>query len=813
MPRHVSPTDPQRTATAPYNFVPLPERVFTVAEGIAVGGKKIKPWEMHDQFVPGTHSGFINLEITTLTPLYIRGAVMRSADGAWDHRDSRLRSEPYTMPDGRPAIPGSSLRGMVRTLVEILAFGKIQPVSEARPFFRDISPSRISTEYRRQFIEDLGVLETGMDIKTGQPVSVRAPGYCSRVRAGLVDATRRIIRESDCARVDQQLLSKQLSRNHSVGSGPGATPNWQIQHSTVWAQVDPRPQAYFFARQTNPHGRQRHPDLYLKFRKVEALSSSKQPGYQQAILVITGGVPYKHLEFVFLDPTDGSRSLTVPRHIWDRFHDEDQITQWQEKAFPRNQPQGRRAAGHLCDGEPVFFLVDESKRSDDNPDGLVFLGRAGMFRFPYDQSPRDLVPDELRNAPLDLAEVMFGKVGRNEIIKGRVFFEDAVATNGGPDWFEETLVPRILSAPKPTTFQHYLTQDGTKGKDALTTYLADEHTAIRGHKLYWHRWEQNGAVSQVKEANNHDSLVQDLQGASPQDTQHTVIRPVKPRVTFSERIRFENLTELELGALLEALCLPEGCHHRMGMGKALGLGSVRITALLQLVDRAGRYRSWRASGIDDGNTGENFRNVFVTKMLDHAHQTNETLLNGQSGLRQIARLDALCRLLSWSTRPEPPATEHMDLRRFKDRPVLPTPHGVADAAEPPWPSEPPRPAGGGGGGSGSGQHRDPTGGARRSNPPRGLGPATSRSAARPVPKNSASAVRGPKHAPGEKITVTRVEDHKGKPKFQASDGLLGHFANENPPPVGIGETAEVWVANVNPQAYTLTLRQPKGKKR
>jgi len=80
---------------------------------------------------------------------------------------------------------------------------------------------------------------------------------------------------------------------------------------------------------------------------------------------------------------------------------------------------------------------------------------------------------------------------------------------------------------------------------------------------------------------------------------------------------------------------------------------------------------------------------------------------------------------------------------------------------------------------------------------------------------TASVAPGPKHARGEKITVTRVEDPKGKVKFRAPDGLLGHFAGENPPGVGIGETTQVWVANVNPQGYTLTLRQPtkKDKKR
>src|SRR5690606_35417758 len=110
----------------------------------------------------------------------------------------------------------------------------------------------------------------------------------------------------------------------------------------------------------------------------------------------------------------------------------------------------------LRDGEPVFFVTGAVPSSEDNPHGL-FLGRAGMFRLPYDRSPADLIPPELVGAGLDLAEAMFGKVTGDGAIKGRLYFEDAVAVAGGPDWFEALLVPQVLSTPKPTCVQHYLT--------------------------------------------------------------------------------------------------------------------------------------------------------------------------------------------------------------------------------------------------------------------------------------------------------------------------------------------------------------------
>lgn len=70
----------------------------------------------------------------------------------------------------------------------------------------------------------------------------------------------------------------------------------------------------------------------------------------------------------------------------------------------------------------------------------------------------------------------------------------------------------------------------------------------------------------------------------------------------------------------------------------------------------------------------------------------------------------------------------------------------------------------------------------------------------------------PRYARGDRITVTRIEDPKGKVKFRADDGLVGHFAGEEPPQVPVGATVEVWVANVSPQGYTLTCKQPEKRK-
>lgn len=648
IPRHRNPARTERTATAPYNFVPLPERVYSVEDGIEASAGKIKPWERHDEFIPGANHGWIDVKIVTLTPLFIRGAISQHSDGSWDNREARLRPEPFLMPDGRPAIPGSSLRGMIRTLLEILSFSKTKPVNDQKPFFRTVSDDRIGREYRAR------VLRGGQ-----KPIG----GFLR-----LQGDTWSIV-PCEVLRIYRQLLSRE---GVPIQTGPNYSPNWDFQHRRCWVS---------------------QPAVGDEVDRI-TFTTPQDHDWKPARLVLTGNAPSKKREFVFLDSTSDSNPVAIPDSIWRRFHDEDQISRWQERAFPADQPENgcRRAPGHLRNGEPVFFLRDESERDEANPDGLVFLGRAQMFRFPYDLSPADLTPEPIRDAGLDLGEAMFGRVDKDKkAIRGRVFFEDAAASQGGPDWLDEVLVPRILSSPKVTTFQHYLTQDGTKDKDDLTTYLSGDQTTIRGQKLYWHRWSGTQGLAQVKETDRHDQLRNDLQGSNPRDSQHTIVRPVKAGVTFQGRIRFENLTDVELGALLYAIQLPEGCAHRLGMAKPLGLGSVRIAAQLHLIDRNRRYLNWTETGAGS-DSGELFRNVFVEEMLRHAHQSAETMINRNHGLRRIARLDALYLLLAWEGRNGIEKTAYMELSQFRTRPVLPTPHAVMGKPEPQWNGIAPNPA-------------------------------------------------------------------------------------------------------------------------
>src|SRR6185312_6399749 len=380
-----------------------------------------------------------------------------------------------------------------------------------------------------------------------------------------------------------------------------------------------------------------------------------------SVLVVTGDIPVKKKhEFVFTK-VSGNR-VTIPESVKERFLSRDQLTQWQEDHFGKE----------LHNGEPVFYIEDgRLKDAQTNPCGL-FFGRAGMFRLPYDVTPRNLIPPHLRCGGLDLAEALFGAVptSRDETkgaIRGRLQFGDLLCdSNVGL-----TSGSVLLSSPKPTAYTHYLTQSGEGGKDALTSYFHDQ-TTIRGTKLYWH--VQDG---RPRQENEKTSQITPMNGIVPRGVQ------------FKGTVRFHNLNSVELGALLTAIQLPAGHAHHIGMAKSMGYGSVRLTAALRLTKPDIRYQDWEASGEVSGDA-DAYTAAFASAILGHARQTNEAWLEGNTDLRQIARLDALYHMLAFPG-PLASATMPMDLLSFKKRWVLPSPHRVVGKSEPAWPGPPSRP--------------------------------------------------------------------------------------------------------------------------
>ncbi|MCL4424049.1 MAG: TIGR03986 family CRISPR-associated RAMP protein [Firmicutes bacterium] len=454
LPVHRNPTRADRRANAPYNFIPLPETIVRAA---------VSPEEDlpdHDRFHADRHTGYLDVLLTTKSPLFIRGPVtvsdyhrMQEDDGNKPFRE-QIKNRPdffFTQDSQQPVIPGSSLRGMLRSLLEIVSYGKMKWVTGKHLFFRTVDSTTVGIYYGGRMT---GKVETGFLRKNGHVFYIKTCNMV-RVERSLLGGVNSLYDDQGVPRWSREDLV-------SGGNEPGQT----HQYMPVWIKEN-EGKAFALKRE-----------------------HTQEAGWHEGRLVITGDVPRKKREFVFLLPEKDSPEINVDPSILQRFHDDDQITQWQERAFPKGKPEkdcrqrpgmfrkDRYLSGEADPhdpGDPVFFLRENGK--------LTFLGRAGMFRLPYRQRAIDLIPEELREIEdIDYAEALFGFVRTGEEIDelrrrgkepiqgskshayaSRVFVTDATLDRGQSSediWASrDPIVPRILASPKPTAFQHYLVQE------------------------------------------------------------------------------------------------------------------------------------------------------------------------------------------------------------------------------------------------------------------------------------------------------------------------------------------------------------------
>jgi CRISPR/Cas system CSM-associated protein Csm3 (group 7 of RAMP superfamily) len=309
------------------------------------------------------------------------------------------------------------------------------------------------------------------------------------------------------------------------------------------------------------------------------------------------------------------------------------------------------------------------------------------------------IPDYPYNSPtLDITEALFGfardtKHKENQTQAGRVFISDARCQKSAAEdiWLKgditKSITPKILATPKPTTFQHYLVQNSAVESE-LRCYAnqSDNKTVLRGHKLYWHK----GSVeqSQIEEGNTNK-----IKNAR---SQYTDIKPIKKDVSFEFTIWFENLSEVELGALLWVLKLAADKNYRLslGMGKPLGMGAIQITSQLSLSNRQSRYHNL-FQGMDWA-TGNNFdidpNRVQISclqEFEDYVLKHTDATINN---LHDVLRIKNLLTMLQWEGVADN-SSRYMEIERkqqpcigelrnngktneYKHRPVLPTPSQV-----------------------------------------------------------------------------------------------------------------------------------------
>lgn len=537
------------TIPSPYYFVPLSEHIF-FPEWSARVSRDVP-------FKEGI-SGSIRILVTAETDIYIRSGT--GEKGSSENNDFfRIH------PGCSYAVNGTTMKGLLRSLVETASFGRFHQVEVKRYFaYRDLS-----SDY---------YIDLMVSTESGENGSVIAD---PRVNAGWLihgqDGKWKIEKQK-YARVEIELLEEYCSQDCSLGNRQKASQKYAQWNGTS-LEVD----FELSGQRLHDHSctclqcrENAKPPLWMKYQKVEKLGL----GSRRGTIVFTGQPQAmrgrnnrrirhrKHMEFIFY--SDGEPEyMDVPAEVKKSFLDIHTdfngaaagAWEYWERQF--NGPRKRKV--------PIFYL-----ESVDNPGAISHLGLAQLFKFPYAHRIGDLLdrinPAHLDRAShngsngelpaLDLAQTMFGTASDSSGLAGRIQIEPLLA-EGNPRPLN--VITTTLNSPKSSYFPNYLKQE-TNGHGRITGGYKTCNDADA--------WPSGRKHYPARKARLRD---QEIPPAPNQDMRIT-FTPLPKGTRFTGAIHLHNILPRELGALLWALTWGgnRDLRHVIGMAKPFGFGTIKV---------------------------------------------------------------------------------------------------------------------------------------------------------------------------------------------------------------------------------------------
>lgn len=520
-------------ATAAYNFIPLPDKILP-ADLDAYRKDLLSDDEArrHKAFraflnKKGKLSGHIDLDMETLTPLFIGG------NG----------EQPFS-PAGRVILPGSTIRGMVKNILKIVSCGSWrgdEDVNDRHVYFRCLMAPNGSPTWRKELHKLYSGRMTSMHNK--QPSKNAKTGFLAKDRRGEYFVYPLLPYHSG-----ERILIGEYEDTFGV-----RVPTKAPVSSVVWRDDI----AYIIT------GNQDKKKLKRTQAEYDAV-----PDFQRKKL------GKQFIRYYSLHDADWSTNhrLTVPEAVIN-----DYVEDTNRRGVNLLEDKGRlpadkaRELGAKLDADIVSVIPCGYLERDGE---VTAFGHGLSFRIPYENGIMDAIPANLQQDTIDFATAIFGN---KERWASRVFFEDA-EPEGNIEKLE-TATAHPLLQPNPTSYQLYLEQDGRQ----LKHWDAPEGVKIRGYKMYWHN-----KMSDWKATEDEAKLTNVVRK----------IMPIKRGSHFHAKVRFQNLSKLELGALLTVFDMAGASAttaYKLGQGKSLGLGSVKMKAALHL-DAADIYTTLFTDG-------------------------------------------------------------------------------------------------------------------------------------------------------------------------------------------------------------------------
>ncbi|MBE8949604.1 MAG: TIGR03986 family CRISPR-associated RAMP protein [Quinella sp. 3Q1] len=528
-------------ATAPYNFVPLPEKVLPAQFDSVEGFRE-------HIGAAGNISGEISLDIEALTPLFIGGS---------DNAKSFA-------PVGTPIIPGSSLRGMFKNIFKVVTCGAFRGQTTSQGKGEDFNDEHIYFRClmgvgRYPWTKELNkhYLDLMTDKDTGKKKA--HPGFliCTVENKYFIAPSIADGKPMNYDRKEDRILIREYEEKFHV------TIPERNSSCVKWDGT----KAYIIT------GSQ----ASCKLHDAESYKNLKGDDKKKA--------GKQFIRFTRLDYVDWSREhwIALPEEVRTSYeHDRNRrgVNLFTDKGILKRAELERLTKKNLPDVKtliPCHFLEERGQ--------ITAFGHGQCFRIPYQNRIANAVPENLRDEKIiDFADAVFG---RAELWASRVYFEDATPVDGKVSELA-TAKAHPLMQPNPTSYQLYLKQGGElKHWDTVGAQ-------IRGYKFYWHNYIDDDDWH----ANNFELSENKKRINAKQEPLTKDMTPLAKGNKFAAKIRFKNLSAVELGALMMIFDLygSTDAAYKIGQGKPLGFGSIRIKPKLFVEDETAYTELFGADG-------------------------------------------------------------------------------------------------------------------------------------------------------------------------------------------------------------------------
>jgi CRISPR-associated protein (TIGR03986 family) len=576
----------------PYNFVPAPPRDTQHPEL----GDHEPPG--HHRFERGRYSGVIRVRMRCESPLLVVDAARAEA-----HReDPQHKIYPVRLDaEGKPYVAPTSVKGMLRAAYEAVTNSRLavfegwdRRLAMRRAARVDVVPVRV-----------VSVAPGALDLAVLSQVWLKAPA--------------KLPRYASMAAGDRRKGEAKAALRYPDGTLP--------QHMDhVWVTVDAKGYVTRIRKWQDPVGAGEWHEGWVYITNANIKNKRCE-----RVFVVS-----KQDRTIRLKGDDANRVSKLWQDLirdYQEIHKKDLEARRQKKQQPQDylgdEPGKTAWSRHVYERDAVDLGKWGFCYASLNGDRIDGLYPVAISRQLFKVTPLELLPANLRPATrmqdLSPADRVFGWVNQQGAgaWKGllRVGPVECVTADAVESFTHPGLPLAVLGQPKPQQSRFYVAKDklGNAQEAGLPKEAAGYASGkgLRGRKVYPHQ-----RLSQGHWQDPNQDRTQELRSGvyqeyyrpkSQRDSQNrSLLGWVRPGSEFQFDLHVMNLSEVELGALLWLLSLPEGHFHRLGGGKPLGFGSVRLEI------------DWNQTCLADGDAWQQFYGRLYAQSPCAASQTQPT---------------------------------------------------------------------------------------------------------------------------------------------------------------------------------------------